>query len=127
MFSRSLGGSFAEGTGMAETLEPANGLAGDVGALALVEVIGAEVLEDDAVVEQVIDNGEEAMGDCEQGPLPAAAGGQSVVLDLEVAVLLARGAPGAFAPDGAQPAVALARVAAAPPAACTLVGGTDLV
>src|SRR5260370_39419301 len=80
-FSRSLGGSFGEGNAIAETLEPANGLAGDVGALALVEVIGAEVLEDDAVVEQVIDNDEEAVGDCEQGPLPAAASRQSVGLD----------------------------------------------
>src|SRR5258708_19399340 len=101
-------------------LEPANGLAGDVGALALVEVIGAEVLVDNAVVEQVIDNDEEAVGDCEQGPLPAAAGGQSVVLDLEVAVLLARGAPGAFDQDGAHPAVALAPLARAPPPASPL-------
>src|SRR5258708_25668977 len=126
MFSRSLGGSFGEGSAIAETLEPANGLAGDVGALALVEVIGAEVLEDDAIVEQVIDNGEEAMGDCEQGPLPAAAGGQSVVLDLEVAVLLARGAPGAFDQDGAQPAVALARVSGASPAGRLVVARDDL-
>src|SRR5260370_9005580 len=73
-FSRSLGGSFGEGNAIAETLEPANGLAGDVGALALVEVIGAEGLEDDAIVEQGIENGEEAMGDCEQGPLPSPAG-----------------------------------------------------
>src|SRR5260370_17976856 len=101
-------------------------MAGDVGALALVEVIGAEVLEDDAIVEQVIDNGEEAMGDCEQGPLPAAAGGQSVVLDLEVAVLLARGAPGAFDQDGAQPPVALSRVAGAWPAGCRVFAVTHL-
>src|SRR5260370_25666166 len=79
-FSRSLGGSFGEGNAIPETLEPANGLAGDVGALALAEVIGAEVLEDDAVVEQAKDNGEGAMGDCEQVPLPRAAGGRDAGL-----------------------------------------------
>ena len=93
--------------------------------LALVEVVDAEVLVGNAVLEDVIDGGQNRGGDGADGFLRAASGLQSIELRPIVAVFLPLGGPGALNEHGLQPGRTLAQAAAFALARALVLSGTQ--
>ena len=72
--------------------------------MSAVEVIGAEVLVERAVLEHVVDGAQEGGGDGANGFLGASAALDAVELGLEIAALGSDGCPGAREEGCFQPA-----------------------
>src|SRR5438034_1952339 len=112
-------------------LEPEAFEAADEPALAMlrvepVEVVRPEVLVDGVgIVEQVIGDDEDAVGDREGGALVAAPPGEAPVLGPEVVRPHAAGSLGGLGEGRAQPAIARARLAALALAGALAVAGAQ--
>src|SRR6202007_915934 len=93
--------------------------------LALVEVVDAEVLMGNAVLEDVIDGGQNRGGDGADGFLRTASGLQSIELRPIVAVFLPLAGPGALHEQGLTAGRALAQAAAFAFARALVLSGTQ--
>src|SRR6266704_4025610 len=89
---------------VAQGLEAADGTVRDSSTVEFVEMVGTEVLVNGAVLDQVVNGDEHAMGDSDRGPTLTTPRRQAVVLSREVAVTDPRGAPSGFDHSAAQPA-----------------------
>src|SRR5262252_6572203 len=95
-------------------------------AVQTLEVVGAQVLVDDAVAEHVVDRGEQGVGDRDNRTLGPAPSGQPVVEGVVVGALLPAGRPGGFHQGGLEPTIALACGPRAALAGRLMVTGADL-
>ena len=80
----------------------------------MIEVIVPEVLIAGAILEHVIDSGEDGSGDGANGLFGAASGTDAVELGLDVAALLARRSPAALDQGGLKPRSTLSHAGRAP-------------
>src|SRR3954451_13967720 len=91
---------------------------------AAVEVVGAEVRVDGAVLQHMVGGGQDRGRHRAHRLLRSAAAAQAVVLGLQVAGLLAAGRPGALHEGGLQPRRALAQAGGAALARALVIAGT---
>src|SRR5262245_26367217 len=106
------GRDFGEGDGVAEGSEPFGVIAGEPLGVQAVEVVATQLAVRLAVLEDVVGDHEEAVGDGDDGLLVPAALDEPPVLRREVAVACADGAPGALDERRAQRPVGDAGAAA---------------
>src|SRR6266542_1204239 len=90
----------------AEIVKPREQALGQLGLVAAIEMVGAEVPVIGAVLEHVVGGGQHRGGDRDDGLLRAPATFEAEELRAEVAVLLAGGGPRALDEGGLQPGVA---------------------
>src|SRR6185312_8308121 len=93
---------------------------------AALEVVGAEVLVGGAVLEDVVDGGEDRGGDGADRLLFPAAAAQAEELSLQVASVLALGRPGALDERGLEPVPAFAHAGGAALASALVVARTHV-
>src|ERR671930_200215 len=91
----------------AEVVKPGDQTFRELGFVAAIEVVGAEVAILRAVAQDVVRGGEDGGGDSDDGLLGAAAAAESKKLGAEIAALVvADGAPGGLDERGFEPAIA---------------------
>src|ERR1051326_9458249 len=101
------GGGLLDGDPEAEPLQTPNAAPHDRIAVETVEVTRAEVVVHGAVPEHVVDDGQQGVGDGDNGPLLAPTCGDAAVESGEVGVGLPSGGPGSLHQAGPQPAGAV--------------------